>query len=153
MVRITGHLHINTGFIRIKPNINFIGALQGTAVYDLSNFTEIELNPTPVEGVYLVDYAIDSNAPFLPSEHWIVPNKDCTFDDVRGIKNPDSIVAKLEEQIEQLKKENAELVLQNKNYLQRIQLLEQINDTINQVIALEETDAKLNTSLNILSRF
>ena len=47
MVKITGSLHINTGFIRIKPNINFIGSVQGTKIYNLSEPLELELPPTP----------------------------------------------------------------------------------------------------------
>lgn len=153
MVKITGNLHINTGFIRIKPNINFIGAVQGMVVYDLSNLTEIELTPTPIEGVYLVDYAPDSNAPFLPSEHWIVPSKDCTFDEVRGIKNPDDLVEKLKAEIAELSKqiiqlslENAQLTLDNVEYQKRI-------TRINQETDIEITETKINSSLNILSRF
>ena len=86
MVKLTGTLHIDTGFVRLKPNINFIGAKQGLSVYDLSKLLEIELNPTPAEGLYLVDYTIDINSGFLPTEHWLIPNEDCTFDEIRGIK-------------------------------------------------------------------
>ena len=167
MVKITGNLHINTGFIRIKSNINFVGAVQGMVMYDLSNLTEIELNPTPIEGVYLVDYAPDSNAPFLPSEHWIVPSKDCTFDEVRGIKNPDDVVVKLQEQTAQLKAEiaelskqiiqlsleNAQLTLDNVEYQKQVTKVEETLKSTNQETNIEAETTKINTSLNILSRF
>ena len=106
MIKITGTLHIDTGFVRLKPNINFIGAKLGLSVYDLSKPLEIELTPTPAEGLYLVDYTLDINAGFLPSEHWIIPNRDCTFDEVRGINQISlAYVKSLEEQITTLKAE------------------------------------------------
>ena len=110
MVKITGTLHIKTGFVRLKPNINFIGATLGVSVYDLSRSLKIELNPTPAEGLYLVDYTFDINSHFLPTEHWIIPNEDCTFDEIRGIKKLTSNLTKaLEDQILILESENISL--------------------------------------------
>lgn len=133
MVKITGTLHINTGFVRLKPNINFIGAKTGISAYDLSKPLEIELAPTPAEGLYLVDYSLDVNAGFYPTEHWIIPNEDCTFDEVRGVNRISmAYVKNLEEQIAALKAEKQKY--------------------------LEDTEAKstiINNqiSLNILKRF
>lgn len=110
MVKITGTLHIDTGFVRLKPNINFIGARLGLSVYDLSKPLEIELNPTPAEGLYLVDYAIDINSGFLPTEHWFIPNEDCTFDEIRGIKKLTSdLTEALEAKVFILESENISL--------------------------------------------
>lgn len=106
MVKINGTLYLNTGYVRIKPNINFIGAKLGISVYDLSQPLEMELNPTPVEGLYLVDYCSDINSGFNPIEHWIIPNYNCTFDEVRGItKISLAYVKNLEDQIATLKAE------------------------------------------------
>lgn len=123
MVKITGTLHIDTGFVRLKPNINFIGAKLGLSVYDLSKPLEIELNPTPAEGLYLVDYTIDINSGFLPTEHWFIPNKDCTFDEIRGIKKLTTI-----EETQDAK-------------------LAQITEKA------ESIDSRVNSSLDILKRF
>ena len=168
MVKVTGSLHINTGFIRIKPNINFIGSTQGITVHEIHESLEIELNPTPIEGVYLVDYSLDSTSPFVPSEYWIVPNKDCTFDEVRGIKNPDDIVLKLQEQITKLKAEiselsvqivqlslkNAQLSLDIVQYQKQIKKLEESEKITNQETNTEVVEpTKVNTSFDILSRF
>lgn len=110
MVKITGTLHIDTGFVRLKPNINFIGAKPGISVYALSQPLEIELNPTPAEGLYLVDYCVDINSGFYPMEHWIIPGIDCTFDQVRGVNQVSlKYVQDLEEQIVNLKLEIANL--------------------------------------------
>lgn len=114
MVKITGTLHIDTGFVRLKPNINFIGAKQGLSVYDLSKPLEIELNPTPAEGLYLVDYTIDINSGFLPTEHWLIPNEDCTFDEVRGVSHISlNYVRKLEEEIKILRAEKVKNTKEN----------------------------------------
>ncbi|MFM6154713.1 MAG: hypothetical protein ACKPE3_17235 [Sphaerospermopsis kisseleviana] len=168
MVKITGNLHINTGFIRIKPNINFIGSTQGITVHEIHESLEIELNPTPIEGVYLVDYSLDSTSSFVPSEHWIIPNKDCTFDEVRGIKNPDDIVLKLQEQITKLTAETAELSRQVIQFnLENSQLSLDIEQYQEQIKKLEKSEkstkheidsevvehSKINTSFDILNRF
>ncbi|MFM6134783.1 MAG: hypothetical protein ACKPCP_11555 [Sphaerospermopsis kisseleviana] len=154
MVKITGNLHINTGFIRIKSNINFIGSTQGITVHEIQESLEIELNPTPIEGVYLVDYSLDSASPFVPSEHWIIPNKDCTFDEVRGIKNPDDIVLKLQEQITRLNLENSQLSFDIAQYQKQIKELEESKKSANQETNTEVVEpANINTSFDILSRF
>ena len=130
MVKITGTLHIDTGFVRLKPNINFIGAKLCLSVYDLSKPLEIELNPTPAEGLYLVDYVIDINSGFSPTEHWLIPNEDCTFDEIRGIKQITSDTIKaLEKQIAGLELEN--ILLRN----------------------IQDSTTKVNSSLDILKRF
>ena len=111
-IKITGTLHVDAGFLRLKPNINFIGAKLGISVYDLSKPKplEIELNPTPAEGLYLVDHVLDPNSEFLPSEHWHIPNDDCTFDELRGIKQITSDTIKaLETQVAVLGLENTTL--------------------------------------------
>ncbi|MFM6153403.1 MAG: hypothetical protein ACKPE3_10450, partial [Sphaerospermopsis kisseleviana] len=141
---------------------------QGITVHEIQESLEIELNPTPIEGVYLVDYSLDSASPFVPSEHWIIPNKDCTFDEVRGIKNPDDIVLKLQEQITKLTAESAELLEQVIQLnLENSQLTLDIAQCQKQIKELEELEkstkqetntevvetANINTSFDILSRF
>ncbi|MFM6152977.1 MAG: hypothetical protein ACKPE3_08230, partial [Sphaerospermopsis kisseleviana] len=120
-------------------------------VHEIQESLEIELNPTPIEGVYLVDYSLDSASPFVPSEHWIIPNKDCTFDEVRGIKNPDDIVLKLQEQITRLNLENSQLSFDIAQYQELIKKLE---ESANQETNTEVVEpANINTSFDILSRF
>ena len=158
MVKITGTLHINTGFVRIKPNTNFIGAMMGISAYSLSDKLELELNPTPAEGVYLVDYAIDITSPFIPSEHWIIPSSDCTFDEVRGVRH---IADVLEKQLAEVKKQNLELLtinqqifLDNQRYLIEIQSLESQLKTVKEKYGLIEImEHQNNTSINIVNRF
>lgn len=149
MVKITGTLHSNTGFIRIKPNINFIGSVQGTKIYNLSEPLELELPPTPAEGVYLIDYTSDTTEPFVPSEHWIIPNEDCTFDDIRGVKKLDDYLTKLETENANLRTENLKLLDTNQEYQEIIKKLQEQLNLLNK----EETETKVSTFLNILNRF
>lgn len=178
MVKITGTLHTKTGFVRLKPNINFIGATLGISVYDLSKPLKIELNPTPIEGLYLVDYCLNPNAAFLPTEHWIIPSNDCTFDELRGIKHSTSDLTKalenrialLEEENQALRAVNGDLIKQQQDFLVYTRGLEQKVTTLEKEIltrkigeniidqqrlnlANKETDMEINSSLDILRRF
>jgi len=86
MVRVTGTLEIKIGYIRVKPNVPFIGSLSGVSVYEINDgLIDIQLAPTPNDRVYLVDYALSPDAAFLPTENWIVPDYDCELDEVRGL--------------------------------------------------------------------
>ncbi|MFM6157910.1 MAG: hypothetical protein ACKPE3_33775, partial [Sphaerospermopsis kisseleviana] len=88
------------------------------------------------------------------SEHWIIPNKDCTFDEVRGIKNPDDIVLKLQEQITRLNLENSQLSFDITQYQKQIKELEESKKSANQETNTEVVEpANINTSFDILSRF
>jgi hypothetical protein len=180
MIKITGTLHTKIGFVRLKPNINFIGATLGISVYDLTKPLKIELNPTPAEGLYLVDYCLNINADFLPTEHWIIPSNDCTFDELRGIKQSTSDLTKvlenrviiLEEENTALKKVNADMIIQSQDFSaythgleKKVATLEEENmalkkfnqDMINQghlIPSDQETIYnQINSSLDILKRF
>jgi vacuolar-type H+-ATPase subunit I/STV1 len=178
MVKITGTLHTKTGFVRLKPNINFIGATLGISVYDLSKPLKIELNPTPMEGLYLVDYCLTPNAAFLPTEHWMIPSNDCTFDELRGIKQSTSDLTKalenritvLEKENQGLKEVNEDLIKQQQEFSAYTRGLEQKVATLEKEISLkksrenvinqydqnssnQEINIEVNSSLEILRRF
>lgn len=86
MVQITGILEIKTGYVRVKPNVPFIGSLSGVSCYEINDgLVDIQLAPTPQDRIYLVDYSLSIDAAFLPTENWIVPGYDCDLDEVRGM--------------------------------------------------------------------
>lgn len=86
MVQVAGTLEIKTGYVRIKPNVPFIGSLSGVSCYEINDGSvDIQLAPTPHDRVYLVDYSLSVDAAFLPTENWIVPDYDCNLDEVRGL--------------------------------------------------------------------
>lgn len=154
MVRVTGTLEIKIGYIRVKPNVPFIGSLSGVSVYEINDgLIDIQLAPTPNDRVYLVDYALSPDAAFLPTENWIVPDYDCELDEVRGM-----IAYK---QNLQLQSKNNQLQLDNNQLQLKIESLKLENSDLKQQIerlALQNPDANekntLNSSsINILKRF
>lgn len=85
MVKISGSLDIQRGFVRLKPNISFLGVTAGINTYEINEGQiTIELPPTPQDRVFLVDYSLSRDGAFLPIESWVVPNYDCSLDEVRG---------------------------------------------------------------------
>ena len=86
MVQVTGNLEVKNGYVRVKPNVPFIGSLSGVSAYEINDgLVNIQLAPTPSDRVYLVDYSLSPDAAFLPTENWIVPEYDCGLDEVRGL--------------------------------------------------------------------
>lgn len=105
MVRVTGTLEVKNGYIRVKPNVPFIGSLSGVSAYEINDgLVDIQLAPTPNDRVYLVDYTLSPDAAFLPTENWIVPNYDCNLDEARGLIGFKKII-ELKEEIRQLQLE------------------------------------------------
>ena len=153
MVRVTGTLEIKIGYIRVKPNVPFIGSLSGVSVYEINDgLIDIQLAPTPNDRVYLVDYALSPDAAFLPTENWIVPDYDCELDEVRGM-----IAYK---QNLQLQSKNNQLQLDNNQLQLKIESLKLENSDLKQQIerlALQNPDANEKnfnlSSINILNRF
>ncbi|MEY2910713.1 MAG: hypothetical protein RLZZ184_22 [Cyanobacteriota bacterium] len=151
MVRVTGTLEIKIGYIRVKPNVPFIGSLSGVSVYEINDgLIDIQLAPTPNDRVYLVDYALSPDAAFLPTENWIVPDYDCELDEVRGM-----IAYK---QNLQLQSKNNQLQLDNNQLQLKIESLKLENSDLKQQIERLDPDANekntLNSSsINILKRF
>jgi len=174
MVRVTGTLEIKIGYIRVKPNVPFIGSLSGVSVYEINDgLIDIQLAPTPNDRVYLVDYALSPDAAFLPTENWIIPDYDCELDEVRGL-----VVYKqnlqlqldnnqlrlnnnqLQLQTEQLTLNNNQLQLDNNQLQLKIESLKLENSDLKQQIerlALQNPDANEKnfnlSSINILNRF
>lgn len=163
MSRILGTLEIKTGYIRVKPNVPFIGSLSGVSCYEINDgLVDIQLAPTPHDRVYLVDYSLSVDAAFLPTENWIIPNHDCTLDEARGLRNfTQSLqlqleVNKLQLNNEQLTIENEQLKLEN----QQLKLENKQLQIDNNMIHLEKekmlgitVEQPSVSSINILKRF
>jgi hypothetical protein len=116
MVRVTGSLEVKNGYIRVKPNVPFIGGLSGVSAYEISDgLIDIHLAPTPNDRVYLVDYSLSLDAAFLPTENWIVPEYDCELNEVRGLV---------------VYKQNLQLHLNNNQLQLKIQSLELSNNQL-----------------------
>lgn len=153
MVRLTGTLEVKNGYIRIKPNVPFIGSLSGLSAYEIHDgLVDIQLAPTPNDRVYLVDYSLSLDAAFLPTENWIVPEYDCELHEVRGL-----VVYK---QNLQLQLQIEKFILDNNQLQLQVQSLKLENSDLKLEIerfALHrpDTDEKnLNSSsINILKRF
>jgi hypothetical protein len=174
MVQVTGTLEVKNGYIRVKPNVPFIGSLSGVSAYEINDgLVDIQLAPTPNDRVYLVDYSLSLDAAFLPTENWIVPEYDCELNEVRGLV---------------VYKQNLQLHLDNNQLQLKIQSLELSNNQLHldnnqlrldnnqlqlkiQSLELENSNLKLQTerltlhklnpdeknfnlsSINILNRF
>ena len=116
MVRVTGSLEVKNGYIRVKPNVPFIGSLSGVSAYEISDgLIDIHLAPTPNDRVYLIDYSLSLDAAFLPTENWIVPEYDCELNEVRGLV---------------VYKQNLQLHLDNTQLQLKIQSLELSNNQL-----------------------
>jgi hypothetical protein len=137
MVQVTGSLEVKNGYIRVKPNVPFIGSLSGVSAYEISDgLINLHLAPTPNDRVYLVDYSLSLDAAFLPTENWIVPEYDCELNEVRGL-----VVYKqnlqlhldnnqLQLKIQSLELNNNQLRLDNNQLQSKIQSLELDNNQL-----------------------
>jgi len=137
MVRVTGSLEVKNGYIRVKPNVPFIGSLSGVSAYEISDgLINIHLAPSPNDRVYLVDYSLSLDTAFLPTENWIVPEYDCELNEVRGL-----VVYKqnlqlhldnnqLQLKIQSLELNNNQLRLDNNQLQSKIQSLELDNNQL-----------------------
>jgi hypothetical protein len=142
MVRVTGNLQIKNGYIRIKPNIPFIGSLSGVSVYEIYNgLVSIELTPTPQDRIYLVDFSLSPDAAFLPTENWVIPNYNCDLDEVRGLTTHNRNL--------QLQSTNNQLLSENQNLLLQVEKLTLINNELqlsNNQLLLEIGNLKMENS-------
>jgi hypothetical protein len=159
MVQVTGTLEVKNGYIRVKPNVPFIGSLSGVSAYEINDgLVDIQLAPTPNDRVYLVDYTLSLDAAFLPTENWIVPEYDCDLNEVRGLITIHS--RNLQLQVENLTLVNNQLQLSNNQLLLEISNLKlensELQSRIKTLIPEEiHTDQKTlnSSSINILNRF
>jgi hypothetical protein len=142
MVRVTGNLQIKNGYVRIKPNIPFIGSLSGVSVYEIYNgFVSIELTPTPQDRIYLVDFSLSPDAAFLPTENWVIPNYNCDLDEVRGLTTHNRNL--------QLQSTNNQLFSENQNLLLQVEKLTLTNNELqlsNNQLLLEIGNLKMENS-------
>ena len=150
MVRILGTLEIKTGYIRVKPNVPFIGSLSGVSYYEINDgLVDIQLAPTPHDRVYLVDYSLSIDAAFLPTENWIIPDYDCDLDEVRGLITHGRNL--------QLQLSNDQLRLENNQLQLQIETLKSENQQLQNKLLVEKTDVDESSfalsSINILNRF
>lgn len=150
MVQITGRLEIKTGYVRIKPNVPFIGSLSGVSCYEINDgLVDIQLAPTPHDRVYLVDYSLSVDAGFLPTENWIIPDYDCDLDEVRGLITHGRNL--------QLQLSNDQLRLENNQLQLEIETLKSENQQLQNKLLMQKTDVDESSlalsSINILNRF
>lgn len=152
MVQVTGSLGIKAGYVRIKPNIPFIGSLSGVSAYEINDgLINIQLAPTPQDRVYLVDYSLSVDTAFLPTENWIVPNYNCDLNEVRGLITAHS--RNLQSQVENLTLINNQLLLEVSNLkMENSELQLKIKTLMPEEIHTDEKTLN-SSSINILNRF
>lgn len=151
MIKVSGKLDIERGFVRLKPNIPFIGAFSSLVAYEINNGEiTIELSPTPQDRVYLADYSLSRDGAFLATETWIVPAYDCSLDEVRGIISFKQN-AQMQLQIDQLLTEKNDLTTQlNDLKAKHSQALIDKNLLIGEIDKLQLENKQLEVDKNLL---
>lgn len=146
MVKISGSLDIQRGFVRLKPNIPFLGVTAGINTYEINEGQiTIELPPTPQDRVFLVDYSLSRDGAFLPIESWVVPNYDCNLDEVRGIisfKHNLQLQTQINELQSEKEKLQTDLLETQDKYGQSLLQLKQLSEQLS-ALELEKQQAEI----------
>lgn len=146
MVKISGSLDIQRGFVRLKPNIPFLGVTAGINTYEINEGQiTIELPPTPQDRVFLVDYSLSRDGAFLPIESWVVPNYDCDLDEVRGIisfKHNLQLQTQINELQSEKEKLQTDLLETQDKYGQSLLQLKQLSEQLS-ALELEKQQAEI----------
>ncbi|MFN9053588.1 MAG: hypothetical protein ACK5V6_11450 [Pseudanabaena sp.] len=150
MVKISGSLDIQRGFVRLKPNIPFLGVTAGINTYEINEGQiTIELPPTPQDRVFLVDYSLSRDGAFLPIESWVVPNYDCNLDEVRGIisfKHNLQLQTQINELQSEKEKLQTDLLETQDKYGQSLLQLKQLSEQLS-ALELEKQQAEIDNGL------
>ena len=104
---ITELLNKGECYLRVKPSSPWIGVSTGIQSFKVKNGKiDINLDPSPNDRVWLVDYITGENAlteRFTPRESWCVPVEDCDISEIRNFSP--TKVKELKELVLSLKQE------------------------------------------------